>query len=297
MRALSVALVLTLVLVAPAAATFPGRNGLIAVAGDGETRDSTIWVGRPNGRGLRALPTPCAGPGDPIDPCSAGDPAWSPDGARLAFSVIDGSWPQLWIVEADGTNLRPVPGAGGYGPAWSPDGQRLVFSVDRMDRKECHWRDLYTIGADGSGPQLLIRRGDRPDWSVRGEIVYERLHEYWTSGDQAGCEPRSSLAVLRSGERPRPLRSRASAPSWAPDGRWVAFLDRDGLRRKRVGASGKGRLLVSTAPSVPSWSPDGRVIAYRSGRRLKMIGARRGNPLSFGFDAPGPDFSSSWQAR
>lgn len=290
-------LALSLLLAQPAGATFPGRNGLLAVAGDGESRDSTIWVGRPNGLGLRALPTPCTGPADPLAPCFAAAPAWSPDGARLAFTVIRGSQPQLWIVEADGTDLRRVPGALGYSPAWAPDGQRLVFSVDRVDNRECHWRDLYTVAADGSGLQLLVPRGDNPDWSVRGEIVYQRLHEHWTSGDAAECEPISSLAVLRPGGRPRALRSRGGYPSWAPDGRSVVFLDRQGLRRKRVGAGGRGRLLVSTAPSEPTWSPDGRLIAYRSVRRLKLIGARRGHPLRFGFDAPGMDFESSWQAR
>jgi WD40-like Beta Propeller Repeat len=289
MRALLASLVLLLAVATPATATFPGRNGLIAVAGK-----SAIWVGQPSGQGLRALPTPCT-----TQPCYAAAPAWSPDGERLAFSVIrPGSQPQLWIVEADGTGLRQVTGAGGYDPAWSPDGQRLVFSVDRLDNRECHWRDLYTVGADGSGLELLIRRGDDPDWSARGEIVFEHMYEHWTSGDAAECEPGHRLVVLRPGERPRRLAS-GSDPSWAPGGRAVAFVGPGGVRRKSVGARGPGRLLVSRPLLIwePTWSPDGRSIVYRRSTRLKRVAARTGRPLSLGFDAPGTDFSSSWQAR
>jgi WD40-like Beta Propeller Repeat len=298
-RALLSAVLLALALAPAAAATFPGGNGLIAVAGDAQARDSVIWVGRPGGGALRALPSPCPpGAADPLDTCFAAAPAWSPDGARLAFTVIRRSQPQLWIVEADGTGLRPVPGARGYDPAWSPDGQHLVFSRDRWDDRECHWRDLYTIGPDGSGLELLIRRGDDPDWSAGGEIVYERLHEFWTSGDAAECEPSHSLAVLRPGERPRRLAS-GSDPSWAPGGRAVAFIAPGGVRRKRVGASGPGRLLARRPLLAyeATWSPDGRLIVYRSVGRLKLIGARRGHPLRLGFDAPGMNFQSSWQPR
>jgi Tol biopolymer transport system component len=290
MRTVLTALALTLALAVPASATFPGGNGLIAVAGK-----DRIWVGQPNGEGLRALPTPCT----TAATCYAAAPAWSPDGARLAFSVIrPGSPPQLWIVEADGTGLRQLTGAGGYDPAWSPDGRRLVFSVDRMDDRECHWRDLYTVGADGSGLALLIRRGDDPDWSARGEIVFEHQYLHWTSGDAAECEPGHRLAVLRPGERPRRLAS-GSDPSWAPGGRAVAFVGAGGVRRKSLGASGPGRLLVQRPLLIwePTWSPDGRSIVYRRSTKLKRVAARTGRPLPLGFDAPGSDFSSSWQAR
>ncbi|MEA2377904.1 MAG: TolB protein, partial [Thermoleophilaceae bacterium] len=75
----------------------------------------------------------------------------SPDGTRLAFTAIRGSEPQLWIVDADGSNLHEVPGAQGFSPAWSPEGDRLVFSVDARDAQDCLFRDLYTVGADGTG--------------------------------------------------------------------------------------------------------------------------------------------------
>jgi dipeptidyl aminopeptidase/acylaminoacyl peptidase len=295
-RAALVSLGLVLVLAPSAMATFPGRNGLLAVAADTDSSSDTIYVGRLGGGGLRALPSPCPpGPPDPAwDTCSVGAPAWSPDGARLAFTSIRGSTPQTWIVNADGSDLHQVPTAAGFSPAWSPDGTRLAFSVDAWDNQECHFRDLYTVNVDGSDLSLVTHHGDNPDWSVRGQIVYERLREYWTSGDGAECEPQTSIAVMRPGEKPRRVASGAG-PHWAPGGHTIAYLSRGGLRRKRIGTDGPGRVLRTPGGYELAWSPDGRFIVFRRSLRLRLIGSHHGHRLPIGFDAPGIDFSADWQ--
>jgi hypothetical protein len=295
-RAALISLALMLVLAPPAMATFPGGNGLLAVDADAGPSSDRIYVGQLGGGGLRALPSPCPpGPPDPAwDTCSVGAPVWSPDGARLAFTSIRSSKPQTWIVNADGSDLHQVPNAAGYSPAWSPDGTRLAFSVDAWDNQECHFRDLYTVNVDGSGLSLLTHHGDNPDWSVHGQIVYERLREYWTNDDASECEPQASLAVIRPGGQPRRV-GRGMAPSWAPNGRAIAYSFRGGIWRKRIAAEGRGRRLLKTGAYEVAWSPNGRLIAYRRSLRLKLMGARRGLPRPIAFDAPGIDFSVDWQ--
>lgn len=296
-RTAFLALVLALVTAAPAAASFPGRNGLLAVAANADSTSDTIYVGRPDGRGFRSLPSPCpAGPWDPPwDSCFVDAPAWSPDGTRLAFTSIRRSEPQTWIVNANGTGLHRVPGANGFRPAWSPDGQRLAFSVDARDEQDCLFRDLYTVNADGSGLTLLTRRADNPDWSVRGEIAFERERAYWTGGDGSECALRASVFVMRQGGEPRRVAVNSGSPNWAPGGRTIAYVSRGGIRRKRVGADGAGRLLRRHGSYELAWSPDGRFILFRRSNRLGMMDARTGKRRPIAFDAPGIDFSVDWQ--
>ena len=60
-------------------------------------------------------------------------PVYSPDGTRLAFmSGRDGN-PEIYVMNADGSNLRRLTNhpAGDGTPTWSPNGQQLAFVSDR----------------------------------------------------------------------------------------------------------------------------------------------------------------------
>ena len=61
---------------------------------------------------------------------SAWDPAWSPDGQRIAF----GSNGSIYVMDADGKNQTQLTDhpANDWDPAWSPDGQRIAFSSNRI---------------------------------------------------------------------------------------------------------------------------------------------------------------------
>src|SRR3990170_2425737 len=72
-------------------------------------------------------------------------PAWSPDGKRIAFvSASDGNL-EIYVMSADGSDLRRVThnaGVDGY-PAWSPDGSSLAFHSERDGNT-----DIYVVDVD-----------------------------------------------------------------------------------------------------------------------------------------------------
>jgi uncharacterized protein YjdB len=89
------------------------------------------------------------------DTTSASDPAFSPDGSRIAFvSLRDGN-AEIYVMNADGTGATRVtndPQPDGR-PAFTPDGQSLVFHSARTAGKQ----QIWTVNLDGTGLTQLTR--------------------------------------------------------------------------------------------------------------------------------------------
>jgi serine/threonine-protein kinase len=96
-----------------------------------------------------------------------GRPAWSPDGATMAVFIADG----LYLLDADGSNFRRVPGVTGASAAWTPDGTRIVYWDFDAER-------LMSVRPDGSGSTrfTVTPRTDLPvsvDWSSDGRWIVQ----------------------------------------------------------------------------------------------------------------------------
>jgi Tol biopolymer transport system component len=190
-------------------------------------------------------------------PSTTWDPAWSPDGSRIAFGSIGG---RIESVNPAGTELHVLTQtpAGSppdssfshdFQPVWAPDGRQLAFGRDWRYYNSGRTWDQYSLSLldTGTGLVTALGEGADPTWSRTGVLAYDIFDGPYL--DSAGFVAGS-----------RTIRGDLAGPSWSPDGRRLAYtgddvfvMNRDGTHRRRL-AHG----------SDPHWSPDGRWIAYRT---------------------------------
>src|SRR5260370_18346645 len=105
------------------------------------------------------------------DTAAATEPAFSPDGSRLAFVTTRDGLPEIYVMDADGTNaarLTNSPAADGA-PTFTADGQAVVYQSQRTGH-----RQIFTQSITGSiATQLTQEPADnsRPTTAPDGELI------------------------------------------------------------------------------------------------------------------------------
>jgi Tol biopolymer transport system component len=202
------------------------------------------------------------------------DPAWSPDGQKLAFVAQDWGTKQwgLYLVDNQGQASGQIL-AGDVevkAPAWMPDGRSLLLQrwLETSNNPDT---EIFSANLDGSD----LRR-------LPGSEEFDGSPRPSPDGSQiafvSSRDGQSDIYVMNadgSGVR-RLTRNPAidTDPDWSPDGQWIVFASNRGSRGGKnnynlyiMAADGSNQCQLTRDEGSewrPSWSPDGMWIAYVS---------------------------------
>ncbi|MHB8628938.1 MAG: choice-of-anchor Q domain-containing protein [Aggregatilineales bacterium] len=161
------------------------------------------------------------------------EPTWSSDGQRIAFVSTRSGSPDIWAMNADGSNPLDLTQSVGNNdqPAWSPDLKSIVFVSDRDGNSE-----ICVMDASGFNQRCLTNEGTRT-------------------------------------KKPDKTRPMDSHPVWSPDSQRIAFVSTRERNRNRqvfvMNADGSNPINVIkkiSSDDQPSWGPDGQSLVFTSNR-------------------------------
>jgi len=237
------------------------RDGLLAYGegGQGANPFRMVWVDR-DGRS------------QPLweEPGLFGTPRLSPDGKKLAATVLrDGNF-DVWVFDLERTVATRLTFADGYegDEVWSPDGRFLAFASDRDGAIK-----IYRKRADGSGDAELLsecmdgRQCFPNAWSPDGRTlaVSTDQSDIWMIPLEGGGEAEPYVATP----------ALEGDAVFSPDGRWVAYTSTESgdpevyVQSYPIGA---GKWQVSDGMGLrPLWTRGGKEIVFRTDKGMSAV--------------------------
>lgn len=200
---------------------------------------------------------------------------WMPD-ERIVFKSYAGGSPEIWVMNADGTNRKQltVDARASRGLSASPDGRYIFFASDRGGRF-----NIWRVDADGKNLRQLTS-GD-------GELYPQStLDSKWVVYQRGELESRLWKVSVDGGQPVQLTDTRGLLPAVSPDGELIAYhyLDPNPeSSRWRIGivsANGGPQLKQFDLPAVTPnrrmvrWTPDGQIAFPDGARGLAEIWAQ-----------------------
>ena len=222
------------------------------------------------------------------------DPAWSPDGSKIAYaSDKSGKTMDLYVLDwRTGVERRvtALDGSAEVSPAWSPDGRFLAYQDNTGA--------TFTVEIDtGVVKQVILPlfAPGKPTWHASGRTIaiaalkpYTRRFREGTSqvltvdlatGALTYTEPAKFESFSTRGE---------DGPVYAPDGTVLAAVMHSQLYLIPVDANGvpngAARKINHEVTDAPTWSGDSRSLLYLSNGKLRLISRDGGQPRTVPLD-------------
>ncbi len=192
----------------------------------------------------------------------ASQPAFSPDGSRIAFHSWKGDSRGLVTMDVSGANGKLVANfIEDQLPTWTADGQSIIFLTRRSGG-----RQSQLVKADAStelAEIVIMGEGEYPAVASSGQMVFKGWGQT-AFGLRLASEKMDNIQPITNVDED-------TAPVLSPDGKQVAFMSRreGNWEIYVINTDGSDLQRLTNDPAedgLPAWSPDGNAIAFVSNR-------------------------------
>ncbi len=241
-----------------------------------------------------------------IDPGVDTQPAWSPDGSKIAFASNRSGNFDIYVMNADGTaltNLTNNP-ADDRDPVWSPDGSKIAFTTNRDGNNE-----IYSMNADGANPTNLTfnpANDSEPAWFTQQMVLM--LYTDWIAFTSDRDGNQEVYAMLPDGTEQVNLTlypANDHSPTGIRDGKQIAFVsNRDANQEIYImNTDGSSPSILIHHPAddqLPAASPASPWLAFTTNRdgnqEIYMYNLDTSEMLNITRN-PADDINPAWYAR